>query len=317
MHVQGWMFTETGKPLEMVELPDPEPADDEVVIEVKAAGLCHTDVGILHDPAWMPLISAPVILGHENAGVIKSVGAAVSGFKVGDRVGVSPQDSVTGKTVGTQRNGGYADLMAVPARQLVPLPDEVSFEQGAAATDAGMSSYHPLFVVGGAKKGMTVGIIGAGGLGQFAINMALIAGCHVCVADTSPKAREWARDLGVDDVHEQVADLHADNPELIVDFAGFGATTNDAIAAVRDGGTVVLVGMGRLQTTIDTRPLIIGNIALRGNSGGTPEDIANVYRFFQTGKMKPSLFDTTFDRIPEGLEQLRNGGVTGRLIALR
>lgn len=315
--MQGWMFTKTDEPLKWQDLPDPVPAEDEVVIEVKAAGLCRTDVGIMHDPAWMPLVSAPVILGHENAGIIKTLGSGVTGFKVGDRVGVAPQDKVTGKTVGAQRNGGYADLMAVPARELIPLPDEVSFEQGAAATDAGMSSYHPLFEVGGARKGMTVGIIGAGGLGQFAVNMALIEGCHVCVADTSPKAREWAGDLGVRDVHEQVLDLKDDEPDLVVDFAGFGTTTNDAISVVRPGGMVVLVGMGRLQATIDTRPLITRNVTLRGNNGGTPDDIAQVYRYFQTGKMKPSLVETTFADIPEGLETLRKGGVTGRMIALR
>ncbi|GAA3614208.1 zinc-binding dehydrogenase [Secundilactobacillus similis] len=315
--MKGWQFTETDAPLTLVEQVNPEPAPDEVILAVKAAGLCHTDVGILHDPSWAPMVNAPVILGHEVAGIITKVGQNVTAYHVGDRVGVSPQNPETGQTIGAFRDGGYSDQVAVPEVQLVPLPDSVSYIQGAAATDAGMSSYHPLFVVGGAKKGMKVGIIGAGGLGQFAANMAVIAGCEVSVADTKASAREWAKSVGVQHVHAEIADMKADDLELIIDFAGFDTTTNDAIHAVKAGGTVVLVGMGILHSTIDTGDLIFRNITLVGNSGGTPEDIADVYRYFETGKLAPELTLTDFDHIPEGLVSLEKGEVSGRLIAAR
>ncbi|BDR52527.1 zinc-dependent alcohol dehydrogenase [Bombiscardovia nodaiensis] len=315
--MQGWQLNRTNEPLELVTKPDPEPGPGEVLIGVKAAGLCHTDVGMLHDPGWMSKISAPVILGHECAGVVQKIGPEVSGFQVGDRVGVAPLDAKTGKTIGAQRDGAYSDVCLVGVDQLIHLPDNVSFEQGAAATDAGMSSYHPLFKVGGATKGMKVGIIGVGGLGQFAANMALIAGCDVSVADTSAQAREWARGIGIEKVYEQITDMAQDDVELIVDFAGFGSTTRDAISAVRSGGLVILVGMGKLEATIDTGDLIVRNITLRGNNGGTAQDIADVYGYFQTGKMHPTLTATSFDKIPEGLDRLEQGAVSGRLIAVR
>ncbi|MCT3560631.1 alcohol dehydrogenase [Lentilactobacillus buchneri] len=315
--MKGWQFTETDAPLTLVEQVNPEPASNEVILAVKAAGLCHTDVGILHDPSWAPMVNAPVILGHEVAGIITKVGQNVTAYHVGDRVGVSPLNPETGQTIGTFRDGGYSDQVAVPEVQLVPLPDSVSYIQGAAATDAGMSSYHPLFVVGGAKKGMKVGIIGAGGLGQFAANMAVIAGCEVSVADTKASAREWAKSVGVQHVHAEITDMKADDLELIIDFAGFDTTTNDAIHAVKAGGTVVLVGMGILHSTIDTGDLIFRNITLVGNCGGTPEDIADVYRYFETGKLAPELTLTDFDHIPEGLMSLEKGEVSGRLIAAR
>lgn len=315
--MQGWKFTTTNEPLKLVEQPDPVPAPDEVVIAVKAAGLCHTDVGILHDPSWLPLIKAPVILGHECAGEIIKVGTDVKGFKIGDRVGVSPQNPETGQTIGCMRDGGYSDMCAVPANQLVPLPDEVSYVEGASATDAGMSSYHPLFITGKARPGMKIGIIGIGGLGEFAVNMGVIAGCEIYAVDTKASAREWAKNIGAKAAYENISDLKKDEVELIIDFAGFDTTTNEATQVVKAGGTVVVVGMGILHSTIDTGNLITRNITLIGNSGGTPEDIANVYKYFQTGKMHLDLPTTTFDKIPEGLVSLEEGKVVGRLIASR
>lgn len=315
--MRGWKFTKTDEPLELVEQPDPQPAADEVILAVKAAGLCHTDVGILHDPSWLPLIKAPVILGHECAGQIIKVGTNVHDFKVGDRVGVSPQNPETGQTIGCMRDGGYSDQVAVPANQLVPLPDGVSYVQGASATDAGMSSYHPLFVTGQAKPGMKVGIIGIGGLGEFAVNMAVIAGCEVYAVDTKDSARQWAQKIGAKGVYANISDLKQADVPLIIDFAGFDTTTNQAVKAVKTGGTVVVVGMGILHSTIDTGELITRNITLTGNSGGTPADIANVYKYFQTGKMHLDLPTTSFDKIPEGLVSLEKGEVVGRLIAAR
>ncbi|WP_054710945.1 zinc-binding dehydrogenase [Secundilactobacillus paracollinoides] len=315
--MKGWQFTETDTPLKLVEQADPTPKPDEVILALKASGLCHTDVGILHDPSWAPMVESPVIIGHETAGVVTQVGADVTNVKVGDRVAVSPQNSETGKTIGAFRDGGYADVLAVPAVQLVPLPQDVSFIQGAAATDAGMSAYHPLFVVGQAKKGMKVGIIGIGGLGQFATNMAVIAGCDVYVADTKASSRDWAMQIGVTAAYENISDLAQHHLDLIVDFAGFDTTTNEAIKAVKPGGTMVLVGMGILHSTIDTGALIFNNIKLIGNSGGTPADIAKVLDFFETGKMHPMLETTSYDQIPEGLVRVQNGDVKGRLIATR
>jgi len=315
--MRGWRFTDTDVPLKLVEQADPTPAADEVVLAVKAAGLCHTDVGILHDPSWLPLIKAPVILGHECAGQVIAVGAHVKDVKIGERFGVSPQNPVTGQTIGCMRDGGYSDKVAVPANQLVPLPDGVSYVQGAAATDAGMSSYHPLFVTGQAKSGMKVGIIGVGGLGEFAVNMAVIAGCDVYAVDTKASARQWAQKVGATAAYETIAELKADKLDLIIDFAGFDTTTNEAVKAVNAGGTVVVVGMGILHSTIDTGDLITRNITLVGNAGGTPADIANVYRYFQTGKMQLDLPTTTFDQIPVGLVSLEKGEVVGRLIATR
>ncbi|NLK16932.1 MAG: zinc-binding dehydrogenase [Clostridiales bacterium] len=321
--MKGWLFTDTHIPLKLVEKPDPKAVPGQVVIDVKAAGLCHSDVAALEDPGWIGIITAhPMYMGHECAGVITEVGEGVTGFKVGDRVGVCPisaeLSASTGHSyaIGYQCDGGYATKCLVPQDCLVHLPDNVSFMQGAAATDAGMTSYHALFVAGGAKAGMKVGIIGIGGLGQFAAGMAIIAGIEVYAVDISPDARALAKEIGCKGVFENVSDLAACNCEVIVDYAGFGSTTSEALEAVAPSGKVVVVGMGKLDCNINTRSLILKQAQIVGSCGGDTNDIKEVYNFFSTGKLNPQLASISFDEIPEGLERLRRGEVKGRLVAL-
>lgn len=317
--MKGWLFEKTYEPLKLVEKEDPKVVPGEVIVDIKASGLCHSDVAAMGDPTWMGLITgAPLLFGHECAGVVEAVGEGVTSVKVGDRVGLAPQDPLdTTKAIGYTRDGGYATKVLVPERQCVLMPEGVNFVQGAAGTDAGMTSYHALFTVGGAKAGMKVAIIGIGGLGQFALQMAMIEGCETYAVDVNPEARELAKELGCTNVYENVGDLAEIAPELIVDYAGFGTTTSDAVNVVAVKGTVVVVGMARLESNINTYFLINKQVSLKGSLGGTPEDIAGVYKFFGTGKLTPQLSTIEFERIDEGLEMLKRHEVKGRLVAVQ
>ncbi|WP_409274879.1 zinc-binding dehydrogenase [Neobacillus sp. SCS-31] len=313
--MRGWEFTTTNEPLKLVEKPDPKATEGRVLIEVKAAGLCHSDVGALRDPKWLNIIEhTPIIMGHEVAGVIKEVGPGVTGYKVGDRVGVCPVSKV-GLGPGYGYDGGYADLVSAPAVDLVPMPEGITFAQAAAGTDAGMTSYHAMFQTGGAKPGMKVGVIGIGGLGQIAARAAVVKGIEVYAVDVSPKARELAKELGVKEVFEDVKELAHIAPDLIVDYAGFGTTTAGAIDVIAPGGTVVLVGMGKLESTINTDPLILKAATLKGSVGGDVNDIAEVYKLMASGDIDPALSEITFDEIWEGLLKLERHEVAGRLVA--
>lgn len=315
--MKGWLFTETGVPLKLIEKQDPHAIPNHVVIDIKATGLCHSDVAALEDPGWMPLFpNGPVIMGHECAGVISEVGEGVVDLKVGDRVGVNPLDRETREAAGYNYDGGYADKVMVPAKQCVKIPDGVSFVEGAASTDAGLTAYHALFAIGEAKPGMKVGIIGIGGLGQFAVQMAMIKGCEVYASDVSPAAVKLGEELGCKKVYNNVLDMKEAECDLIVDFAGFGQTTADALDAVKPRGTVVIVGMGILQSTINTYLMITKELKLLGSNGGTVEDLKGVYECFATGKMSPQLTTIPFEEIDKGLEKLKNHEVKGRLVAV-
>jgi propanol-preferring alcohol dehydrogenase len=255
-------------------------------------------------------------MGHEFSGVVIEVGEGVTNLKVGDRVGVNPLDQETREAAGYNYDGGYATKVRVPAKQCVKLPDNVSFVEGAAATDAGLTSYHALFSIGQAKPGMKVGIVGVGGLGQFAAQMAMIKGCEVYAADISEAAIKLAEEIGCKKVYRNVLDMKEAECDLIVDFAGFGQTTADCLEAVKPRGTVVIVGMGKLQSEINTYLMITKELKLLGSNGGTNEDLQGVYDCFATGKLKPQLTTIPFEEIDKGLEKLKNHEVKGRLVAV-
>lgn len=314
--MKGWEFTKTHVPLKLVEKPDPVAKPGYVVLDVKACGLCHSDVGALDDESWMQLIAPPVIIGHEMAGVIVEVGEGVTDYKVGDRVGVCPLGAKDGTTPGYTRDGGYSTRSTAPVEQLVPVPDNVDFVYAAAATDAGMTSYHAVVVKGQIKPGMKVGIIGIGGLGQVGTRIAVLKGCEVYVSSRKPEARQRALDLGCKAAVETALELGQFNLDVIVDFAGSGDTTYNALEAVGFKGRVVVAGMAKLEAPINTMTLITKQAEVVGSNGGTAEDIADVYAMMSSGQLKMAVQEIEFDEIPDGLERLRKGGVDGRLVAM-
>jgi propanol-preferring alcohol dehydrogenase len=314
--MKGWQFTKTHEPLELVEKENPKAEKDHVVIKTGAVGLCHSDVGTMEDEGWMALMNAPVIMGHENAGTIIEVGEGVTDFKEGDRVAICPTGP-SGLAPGYAYDGGFGTHIHAPASDLVPVPDELSIKEAASATDAGMTSYHALFNRGKAEKGMKIALIGIGGLGQFALQAAVAKGIEdIYAVDTSEKAQELAKKIGAKEVVSDISELADKELDLVVDYAGFDVTTSKALETVRPGGTVILVGMGKLQTTINVTDFIVNRKQLLSSVGGDKEDIAAIYELMATGGLSPKLSEITFDEIPEGINRLHHGEVQGRLVAV-
>ncbi|MDQ2662368.1 MAG: zinc-binding dehydrogenase [Actinomycetota bacterium] len=312
--MKAWQFTNTHEPLVLAEVEEPKAAPGGVVIDVKAAGLCHSDVGLMEDEGWLALLAKrPITIGHEVAGVITEVGDDVTDWKVGDRVGFCPTTDVGAP--GYAFDGGFAPKAAIDQAALVRIPDNVSYAEGAAGTDAGMTSHHAVIASGQVTKGTRLGIIGFGGLGQIGSRVAVLTGADVYVAEINEAVWENARKAGVKDVRKNIKDFADVDLEVIVDFAGFGVTTADAIEVVRPGGRVVQVGMGRLEATINTRELITKAVTLMGSVGGTKDDVRGVYDFLATGDLDPTITEITFDEIPQGIERLARGEVVGRLVA--
>jgi alcohol dehydrogenase, propanol-preferring len=314
--MKSWRFHGTDTSLTLDEVPEPHAGPGEVVVDVKAAGVCHSDVTALSDPGWMPLFPRiPMTLGHENAGVIIEVGEGMDEWKVGDRVGLSPVMS-SGDAIGYgQWDGGFGPQIRATNDNLVRLPDEVSFELGAMATDAGLTSYHAMVAVGGAKPGMKIGVIGLGGLGYIGARVAVLLGAEVYGAEVNPAAQALADEIGLTAVAPSISDFADKDLDLIVDYAGFGTTTSAAIETLAEFGTLVQVGMGRLEATINTYPIIIKQLTVRGSKSGTKEDLAALYELMKSGQLNPPLNLITQAEIPEALERLHKGGVVGRLIA--
>lgn len=314
--MKAWQFTKTHEPLALNEIDEPTAGPGEVVLDVKAAGLCHSDVGVLEDEGWLALLPViPVTMGHEVAGVVAEVGEGVTNVKVGDRVGVCPTGP-SGVAPGYGRNGGFQPRHVAPASDLVPMPEGLSFELAAAGTDAGMTSYAAVVTNGGVKSGDKVAIIGLGGLGQVGARIAVNIGADVTVCEINEAVWPLAEKIGATKVVKDVKELAGGEYDVVIDYAGFGETTARSVDAIRRDGTIVVVGMGSLESTINTRDVIMKQARIIGSNGGTMQDVADCYDMFAKGDVEPDITTIGFDDIPDGIERLKRGEVQGRLVAV-
>ena len=314
--MKGWEFTGTHQPLRIVEKPDPKAKPGYVVLKTLAGGLCHSDVSALDLESWMASFKVPVIMGHEVCGEIVEIGEGVEGFEIGDVVSVCPLYAKDGTTPGYTRDGGYGTMTTAPVEQLVKVPEGLSVAKAAAATDAGATSYHAVCTVGGIKPGMKVGIIGVGGLGQFSVRIAVVKGCEVYVATRKPAAQERALALGAKEVKPCITDFADKNLDVIIDFAGAGKTTADAINTVGQYGKVVLVGMAADTSQINTYPLIFKEMSIEGSQGSTTDDLRDCLELLASGELDPAIHTCSFEEIGEGIEKLRRGEIDGRLVCI-
>jgi 2-desacetyl-2-hydroxyethyl bacteriochlorophyllide A dehydrogenase len=311
--VKAWYFTETAKPLVPVVLPDPSARPNEVVIDMRAAGMCHSDVGFWDGTLDSGIDHKPIVLGHENAGVISSLGDCVTGFSVGDRVTAYPID--TPPYPGTGRDGGYADKTVEPASALIRIPDGVSFEQAAAASDAGMTAYHAVHTTANITRGSRVGIVGLGALGMTAAKIAVLAGMEVYAAEINEQRFDEAGDAGVKACFTDASQLADVEPNVIIDFAGFQSTVLAAIQAVGTGGRVVLVGLGASEVCLPSLLFASSQVELVGSWGGTKEDIVDVIGLMASGVLTISATLIGFEEISTSLQGMAAGTLTGKVIA--
>ena len=314
--MKAWQYPGEHRSIQLNEVPEPVPGPTQVVIDVRAAGLCHSDLMYMEsgDQA-MPFL--PMTQGHENAGVVCALGSQVEGFAVGDVVGVC--SSGVQPPLGMFTPGGFADRLAADYRDLARVPAGLDLSLAALATDAGMTSYHAMIKAGGATAGMKVGVIGFGGLGQIGARAAVLAGAEVHVAETKEDVWPLARAAGVTscvkDADEWVTGsgpMASGTFDLVVDYAGFD-TTQKAVNAIRRGGKVVQVGLGRPTFTLASTT-ILGR-TVQGSLGGTVQDIEEVFDLMLRGEITPVYEEIAFDQIGAGLERLRANQVTGRLVA--
>lgn len=309
--MKAWQFVDVGTALTLNEVEAPTPAANELVVDVKAAGLCHSDVGFL-DGTLTPLLPfRPITLGHEIAGIVSAIGAEVTEFRVGDRVAIPA--AIEGP--GTSKNGGFAERVVVLERLVVAVPDEVPFDQAAAATDAGMTSFHAVMVQGRVTASSKVGIIGLGGLGIMGAQAALAAGAEVYIAEINEAVHQVAKDMGAAGVSKNIKDFADIEIDVIIDFAGFGTTTDSAVETVRRGGRVVQVGLGVARGEINLQQLTLNEVELVGSQAGSKEDCIAVLDLVAAGKLSSRITAINFDEIGAGIGKLERGEVIGRLVA--
>ena len=253
-----------GQKLELQEIPVPSPGARDVLVRVKAAGICHSDA---HYRAGKSRVHPlPLTLGHEVAGVVERAGAEVKRLKAGDRVCLhylatcgdcrycnegSEQFCATGQMIGKYRDGGYAEFICVPARSVFVLPEEIPFEQGAIMMCSSATSLHALKKVRIAA-GETVAVFGAGGLGISAVQLARAFGAkEVFAVDIKASKLEFAEEFGATPVDASKADAVAElkrltggrGVDVALELIGLPQTMQQAVKCLAIKGRAALVGI--------------------------------------------------------------------------
>ncbi|MBI3150711.1 MAG: zinc-binding dehydrogenase [Chloroflexi bacterium] len=273
-------FVGVKQPLEMQEIPIPEIGVRDILVKVKAAGICHSDA---HYRAGIsPVRPVPLTLGHEVAGVVEKIGAQVTSLKIGDRVCLhynlscgdcyhcsTGNDQFCEKVLmlGHYTNGGYAEYISVPARNAILQPDEIPFEQGATLMCASATAFHALRK-SRIKGGERVAIFGAGGLGQSAIQLAKAFGAlEVYAVDINADKLNLAKRYGaipvnakqVNAVDEIKKFTNGKGADVAIEMIGLPQTMKQAIQVAGVLARVVIVGLSNKPLEIDTYNELLGN----------------------------------------------------------
>ena len=273
---------EIGKALEMRDVPVPEIGDHDVLVRVKAAGICHSDVHYRSGASAVgPL---PQTLGHEVAGIVEDIGPQVANVKPGDRVCLhylitcgdcyyctlgSEQFCVGGSMIGKYRDGGFAEFIAVPARSAVLLPEEIPFEQGAIMMCSSATSFHALNK-SRLQAGETVAVFGVGGLGMSAVQLAKAMGAlDVYAVDINEERLAMAKGFGtipvngaqVDPVDEIRRLTDGRGVDVTLELIGLPQTMRQSVQSLAVFGRAVLVGIASEPLEVETYGELLGREA--------------------------------------------------------
>jgi 2-desacetyl-2-hydroxyethyl bacteriochlorophyllide A dehydrogenase len=306
-------FYAVNEPLKIETIPIPEIGPDEVLVDVKACGICGSDIHIVFEGVT-PTGFLPITLGHEPSGVIAELGANVDDWKVGDRVAVSSivtcgkcynclrgRESVctNRKLLGIHLNGGLAEYMATPRANLIKLADNVPFDQGAAVTDAVATPFHAIAIRGKLCVGETVAIVGCGGLGIHGVQLANIGGASKVIAiDVDDEILERTKKVGATDtVNSHGGDAVARVKEiaggigvdLALEFVGRQDTIALGVESLKIGGRCVVCGLGPDNISVLPPTIFVRTeLSVIGSYGWDRVDIGSALDLIAAGKLDVS-----------------------------
>ncbi len=306
------------------EIPDPEPGPGEVVVAFRAAALNHIDLWLR---MGLPSVPKPRILGADGAGVVEALGEGVDGLTVDDRVVLNPGIPRNGRieVVGEHMDGTYCELKALPAEQLYPLDEALSFEEGAAFPLVFETAYRMLVSKARVREGESALIWGIGGgvaLACFEICRAL--GVRTIVTSSSSDKLERARSLGADvtvdhatgDVVQAVKEAtDGRGADVVVETVG-EATWERTLAAAAPEGRIVVCG----ATSGHSPPARLyrlwwKQLTIYGSTMGLPEDFEGAYELIRSGRARVHI-DSVFplEDVAAAHERLESGRQFGKVV---
>jgi len=280
--MRGVVFT-GNRQLEIRKFPDQKVGLNQVLVSMKASGICGSDLHFLHTPE-----SSEVIQGHEPAGVVVEIGAAVENLQIGDRVAVfhasgcgSCKHCLSGhimqcpsrRAMAWHINGSHADYLLTEKQYCLPLPEQLDFADGAIIACAGGTAYAMVKKIDPLPGGMLV-VFGAGPLGLCSMLVARAGGARVLVVDVKQERLDFARrhgafhtvDAMVRDPIEAVVELtDGQGADKIIETSGSTKARNAAIHCAAVGGTIGILGMRNPENRIDLDPFIRKQLTIFGS----------------------------------------------------
>ncbi len=321
------------------EVPAPAPGPDQARVRLSAAGLNHLDIWVRRGIPGIryPL---PLIPGCDGAGVVAETGPAVSGFKPGDRVAVAPGVScgaceacLSGRDnlcrdygiLGEHRDGTCAAEIVVSGRNLIPIPEALSFEEAAAVPLVFLTAWQMVVEKGGVRPGETAVILGAGsGVGSAAIQIARLHGARVIAVSGSAEKLSRARELGAEegidlsrsDLREEIRRLTAKRgADLIIEHVG-KATWEQSVSGLARGGRLVTCGAtSGADVALNLRQVFFKNLSILGSTMGSRASLFTIFRHLEAGRLRPVVDRVLpLDRIREAHRLLEERSVFGKIV---
>lgn len=323
----------------IMELPDPSPGPGEVVVRVRASALNHLDLWTVN--GVLPFeIDMPFVLGADGAGEIAAVGEGVTGLRAGTKVIVDPglgcgecelcragerSECVNFRMLGEHVDGTIAEYVKVPAANVFPFPDHLTFEAAAALGVTFITAYRMLFTRGRARPGEWLLITGiGGGLGLSLLQLGRLVAGRIYVTSSSEAKIERALAMGAtagidyrdEDVGKAVRTMTGKRGvDVVLDSAG-GATVDASMRALRPGGRLVIAGATAGATAeINVRRLFWSQLEIIGSTMGSFADVTDMLRMVGGAKLEP-VIDRVFDLEdgPEALAYLESGEQFGKVV---
>jgi len=308
--------------------------DNEIEIDVKFCGVCHSDLSMI-DNEW-GFSQYPLVPGHEVVGTISSVGNNVNNLKVGDYVGLgwhsgycmscnscmsgdhnlcsSAQATIVG------HHGGFAEQVRAQAASVIKLPDNIDKESAGPLFCGGITVFNPLIQFG-VKPTDKVGVIGIGGLGHMAVQFLNAWGCEVTAFTSSEKKKTEALKLGADrtlDSRDQSAIAEAAGQfDFIISTVNVKLDWNTYISTLKPKGRLHFVGATLEPLDIAAFSLIGAQRSVSGSPVGSPENITKMLDFAVQHNIQPVIEKYSFDKINDAIEKLRSGKAHYRIVLER
>ncbi len=315
-----------GRPLRLLELPDPEVRPGQVRIRVRATGVCRTDLHVVDGE--LPSPKLPLVPGHQIVGAVDAIGAGVEGLATGDRVGVPWLGSTCGacpyclhgrenlcddaRFTGYQLDGGYAEMCVADARFTFPIPERFSDLQAAPLLCAGLIGFRALRMTGDARR---VGLYGFGAAAHILCQIAAWQGREV-FAFTRPgdtEAQRFARELGA--VWAGPSDAPPPRPiDAALIFAPVGALVPTALRAVVKGGVVICAGIHMSDIPSFPYRALWGERSIKSVANLTRDDGHELLSLAAEIPVRTDVVAYPLERANEALDDLRSGAFTGAAV---